>query len=94
MVALVNSSDLQAKIAKSRAAQLAKDKRCHQETLNELSLLAYSRPVRADELTKLQAYFQSEANLQRAYVDVIWSLLNTKEGSTHHWPNRIPGSVW
>ncbi len=81
---LLNSPDLQAKIAKGRAAALAKDKRSQEEKLNELYLLAYSRPIRADELTKLQAYFQRQTNPQRAYEDVIWSLLNTKEFSFNH----------
>jgi hypothetical protein len=82
---LLNSPDLQAKISKGRAAQLVKDKRSHAEKLNELYLLAYSRPVRPDELETLQAYLkQRDANLQRAYEDIIWSLLNTKEFSFNH----------
>jgi len=81
---LLNSPDLQAKISKGRAAQLVKDKRSHQEKLNELYLLAYSRPIRAEESQKLQAYLERSANVQRAYEDVIWSLLNTKEFSFNH----------
>lgn len=81
---LLNSPDLQAKISKGRAALLAKDKRGHQEKLNELYLLAFSRPIRAEELSKLEAYLEKSNNLQKAYEDVIWSVLNTKEFSFNH----------
>lgn len=81
---LLNSPDLQGKISKGRAAQMVKDKRSHQEKLNELYLLAYSRPVRPEELAKLEAHLQRTANLQRAYEDVVWSLLNTKEFTFNH----------
>ena len=81
---LLNSPDLQASISKGRAAKLAKDKRSHAEKLNELYLLAYSRPIRPDELAKLEAHLQRAANLQRGYEDVVWLLLNTKEFSFNH----------
>jgi len=38
-----------------------------------------SSKLTAEEWTKLQAHFQREAIVQRAYEDVIWSLINTPE---------------
>lgn len=82
---LVNSTDVLNKIAKGRASALVKDKRSHADKIEELYLIAFSRPASAAERQILLAYLdRNTANVQRAYEDILWSVLNTKEFMFNH----------
>ncbi len=82
---LVNSTDVLNKIAKGRAAALVKDKRPHADKIRELYLIAFARQPSAMESQVLLAYLErNSANVQRAYEDIVWSVLNTKEFMFNH----------
>jgi hypothetical protein len=78
---LINSADILAKLTGSRAAALAADTtRDTAAKLDELYLVAVSRPATAEERQSVEAYLASHAdNTVAAWEDVVWSLLNTKE---------------
>jgi hypothetical protein len=82
---LVNSKELLGRIAKGRAAKLAKDKRPHEERIRELYLVALSREPSAAEMKALVAYVtRAGANVQTSYEDVVWTVINTKEFMFNH----------
>jgi len=78
---LINSADILAKLAGGRAAALAADAtRDTAAKLDELYLVAVSRPASPEERQSVEAYLASHAdNPAAAWEDVVWSLLNTKE---------------
>ena len=78
---LINSADILAKLGGSRATALAADKaRDVAAKIEELYLVALSRPPAAAETADVKAYLAAHAdNAAAAWEDVIWSLLNTKE---------------
>jgi len=78
---LINSTDILAKLADGRAAALAGDTaRDTAAKLDELYLVAVSRPATAEERASVEAYLASHAdNAVAAWEDIVWSLLNTKE---------------
>ena len=82
---MFNSAEILGKTAGKRASELAKDKRPHEERLRELYLIALSREPSKDELATLVGYLdKKKANVQQAYEDVIWALVNTKEFLFNH----------
>jgi hypothetical protein len=82
---MFNSAELLGKTAGPRAKQLATDKRPHDERLKELYLVALSRPPSAEEVKSLTAHIEKKgANVQAAYEDIIWALVNTKEFLFNH----------
>lgn len=78
---LINSADILAKLGDSRAARLAADgDRPNAAKIDDLYLIAFSRRATAAEVKDIEAYLASHAaNLQAAWEDVIWSVMNTKE---------------
>jgi hypothetical protein len=77
---LLNSQEIRGKVSGSRAAELARDGRPHEEKLRELYLVAFCRPPNPVELDKLQAHLAKyQDDPQKAYEDIIWALINTKE---------------
>ena len=78
---LFRSADILAKLGGSRATALAADKdRDVAAKIEELYLVALSRPPAAAETTDVKTYLTAHAeNAAAAWEDVIWSLLNTKE---------------
>lgn len=84
---LINSAELLNKVAagNGRAAKLAADSdREMQEKVRELYLVAFSRPPEEQEAQRVYEYITSKsegdaANAKRAYEDVLWTLINTKE---------------
>jgi hypothetical protein len=78
---LINSADILAKLGTSRAARLAADaSRPNAAKIDEVYLVAFSRPATASEAGDIEAYLTAHAaNLPAAWEDVIWSVLNTKE---------------
>jgi hypothetical protein len=78
---LINSTDILGKLTDGRAARLAADTtRDTAAKLDELYLVALSRPATAEERGHVETYLASHAeNLPAAWEDIVWSLLNTKE---------------
>jgi hypothetical protein len=82
---MFNSVEIQAKVAGPRAAQLAKDKRPHEERLRELYLVALSREPSKEEMEAIVAHVaKKKGNEQAAYEDILWALVNTKEFLFNH----------
>jgi hypothetical protein len=85
---LLNSSEIQGKLtaASGNAARLAGDKSRDDELkIRELYLLAFSRVASADELSIAMAHIQKNAqDPKRAYEDIVWALVNTKEFLFNH----------
>ena len=94
---LLNAKDIQEKLTAvaGRAAILAgKSADLDEKNLQELYLLAYSRPPEAAELQAAKDYIRKAvavsdgkdvpARRRAAYEDLIWALMNTKEFSFNH----------
>jgi hypothetical protein len=85
---LLNSGEIQGKLTSGggKAAVLANDKsRPHDVKVRELYLLAFGRPPVPDELQVALAHIQkNEADPKRAYEDIVWALVNTKEFLFNH----------
>ena len=81
---LVNSKEVFAKIAKGRAGKFAKDKRPHAERIGELYMIAFCREPSKEEMSKLVDFIQGRKDVQAAYEDVFWSVINTKEFMFNH----------
>lgn len=78
---LINSADILGKLSGSRAAALASDtSRDTAAKLDELYLIAVSRPATPEERESVEAYLAAcSAGPAAAWEDIVWSLLNTKE---------------
>jgi hypothetical protein len=85
---LLNSSEIQGKLtaASGSAARLAGDKlRSDEEKIRELYLLAFSRSPTTDESSIALAHIHKNAqDPKRAYEDIVWALINTKEFLFNH----------
>jgi hypothetical protein len=96
---LLNSKDIQAKIAddKARAAALAADSEHNdEEKLRELYQWAFSRVPNPAELQTAKAHLEKGANRssdekgdavngrRQAFEDIVWALINTKEFLFNH----------
>lgn len=85
---LLNSSEIQGKLtsASGSAAHLAGDKsRPHELRIRELYLLAFSRVPSTDEMAIALAHInKNEQDAKRAYEDIVWALVNTKEFLFNH----------
>jgi hypothetical protein len=85
---LLNSSDIQGKLtaASGSAAKLAGDEsRSDDEKIRDLYLLAFSRPPTSDETSIALAHVKKNAaDPKRAYEDIVWALINTKEFLFNH----------
>ncbi|QDU25788.1 Bacterial Ig-like domain (group 2) [Anatilimnocola aggregata] len=85
---LLNSGEIQGKLTSGggKAAVLANDKsRPHDVKVRELYLLSFGRAPLPDELTVALAHIQkNEADPKRAYEDIVWALVNTKEFLFNH----------
>ncbi|MBV9125801.1 MAG: DUF1549 domain-containing protein [Planctomycetes bacterium] len=79
---LLNSDEVQGKISRSggRADQLARDPRPDADKVQELCRWAWSHgPTPAQLETALSLIRQNPQNKKRAYEDILWALVNTKE---------------
>jgi hypothetical protein len=85
---LLNSGEIQGKLTNGggKAALLANDKaRPHEQKIRELYLLAFSREPRAEELAVAMAHIGKNAeDPKRAFEDIVWALVNTKEFLFNH----------
>jgi hypothetical protein len=85
---LLNSSEIQGKLTSTsgNAHRLADHtSRSHEARIRELYLLAFSREPTTEELSIAQAHIhKNEKEPKRAYEDVVWALINTKEFLFNH----------
>lgn len=84
---LLNSTDIQSKLASpgGQAEQLAKDvARSDVEKITELYYAAMSRPPRQDESELVLGFLQRQKDKKRAFEDILWALINTKEFLFNH----------
>ncbi|MCH8829549.1 MAG: DUF1553 domain-containing protein [Planctomycetes bacterium] len=83
---LLNSPQVQAKIAsaKGRAALLAKDKRTDALKVRELYLWVFAREPKERELQLILPHLAKSPDKKRAYEDILWALINTKEFQFNH----------
>ena len=85
---LLNSQEVQSKIGSGsgRAVLFARDKeREHEDKVRELYRWVYSREPEADELqVALNHIAKHKENVQPAYEDIVWALINTKEFLFNH----------
>ncbi len=85
---LLNSSEIQGKLTAGNgsAARLANDKtREHPAKIRELYLLAFGREPSVEEMGIAVAHLErNAADPKRAYEDIVWALINTKEFLFNH----------
>ena len=86
---LINSPEIQAKIVGDRSKRLSQDKRSHEDRIRELYKVALSREPGTQELHALLGYLKDRGmnkfpEEQKAYADIIWALINTKEFQFNH----------
>jgi hypothetical protein len=83
---LLNSQEIQQKVGGPRAQQLAGDKeRSPEDKIRELYLVAFSREPAPEEVTiAVEHIKKNETDPKRAYEDIIWALINTKEFLFNH----------
>jgi hypothetical protein len=87
---LLNSPELHNKIAAGggRADQYVRDKeRSHEDKIRELYLLAFSRQPDSEEVNIALAHIakaKDDAELKKAYEDLVWVVVNTKQFQFNH----------
>lgn len=83
---LLNAPEIEAKLVhdQGRAARLAADKRPDRDKVEELYLAAFSRPPNVDELKDVLSFLNQATDKKRAYRDLLWALLNTREFAFNH----------
>ena len=83
---LLNSQEIQQKVAGARAQRMAAEKdRSHEDRIRELYVIAFSREAEPEEIAIAMTHInKNEKDPKRAYEDVIWALINTKEFLFNH----------
>jgi len=89
---LINSSEIHGKLSAGdgRAAKLAGEKeREVRDKISDIYLNAMSRVPTDEEMGAVYAYLQKKSegenpNMQQAYEDILWTLINTKEFLFNH----------
>lgn len=84
---LLNSGEIQNKLTagEGRAQKLSADAaRAHELKVRELYLLAFSRDPLPEEMGIAMAYIAKQKEPKRAYEDLVWALMNTKEFLFNH----------
>ena len=85
---LLNSGEIQGKltVGSGKAAQFAADtKRPNPLKIRELYLLAFGREPTSEEASIAIAHIEkNSADQKRAYEDIVWALINTKEFLFNH----------
>ncbi len=82
---LLNSADVQGKLAGGRSGALSTDKKATPEQkIEELYLIAFSRKPESPEIAAAKAHLEKFQHSKAAYEDLLWALLNTKEFLFNH----------
>lgn len=82
---LLNSSEVQGKVAGSRASSLAGGQESHEERIKQLYLVAFAREPDSEETQVAAAYIEKHKdNIKGAYEDLLWVIINTKEFMFNH----------
>ncbi|HTK73989.1 MAG TPA: DUF1549 and DUF1553 domain-containing protein, partial [Gemmataceae bacterium] len=83
-VHMLNSAEMQEKLAGPRAKVLAEDSRPHAERIADLYLTALARRPSKAETDALVSFVTSKGGTQTAYADVIWVVINGREFLFNH----------
>src|SRR5262245_34627330 len=83
---LANSEEIEGKIASAdgRLSRLAKEKKLAPAIIEELYLAAYSRRPTAAELKRTLDYIGGLDDKKKAFEDVLWVIMNSKEFMFNH----------
>ena len=82
---LLNSEEVQKKVGGARADAMAKDARELNERIHDLYLVAFSREPTEEELAVASKYVTDRQDEpKKAFEDVLWALMNTKEFVFNH----------
>ena len=82
---LLNSEEIQKKVAGSRAESLSQDSRELEKRVEDLYLVAFSRKPTVEELDVATSYIaQRNDDPKKAFEDILWALMNTKEFVFNH----------
>ncbi|MFP6657739.1 MAG: DUF1549 and DUF1553 domain-containing protein [Pirellulales bacterium] len=82
---LLNSSEVQGKVAGGRASSLAGGKDSHEDRIKQLYLVAFSREPDPEETRVATEYIEKHKdNAKGAYEDLLWVIINTKEFMFNH----------
>ncbi len=82
---LINSREVQGKVAGKRVQELAKKDADHRANVRRLYLTVFSREPTAEELEIAVRYIQNKKDqVRQAYEDLVWALINTKEFLFNH----------
>ena len=83
---LANSDEIENKVAdgNGRIAKLTTAKKTVPEILDELYLASLSRLPTAAERKSVETYIAAEPDQKKAFEDVLWTLLNSKEFLFNH----------
>jgi hypothetical protein len=81
---MLNSQEILNKASGPRARALARDKRPHEQRIRELYHIALSRDPTPEESEALVEHVRKKGDVQAAYEDVVWALINTKEFQFNH----------
>ncbi len=78
---VMNNSFFLGKVTSSKgfAARLAADKRSHEEKIQELFQTVLTRAPLPYEIDESLKYIAAEADARKAYGNLLWALINTKE---------------
>ena len=82
---LLNSDEVQKKVGGKRAQSLSKDSRELKQRIDGLYMTAFSRHPTDDELAVATGYVEDRTDEpQKAFEDILWALMNTKEFVFNH----------
>ncbi len=81
---LLNSAEVKQKTEGPRTAKLASDSRPHALRLRDVYLQAYSREPLPEEINIATSYIEQVKDQKKAYEDILWALVNTKEFLFNH----------
>lgn len=82
---LLNSDEVQQKVGGKRAQALTTDDRQLSDRISDLYVTAFSRRPTSDELRVAVGYVEDRPDqTQKAFEDLLWALMNTKEFVFNH----------
>lgn len=81
---LINGDTVEGKIAGGVLDKLVKAKPTPREVIEEMYLRCLGRKPSEVEMQKLEEQFKTEPEPNKAYADILWALLNSKEFMFNH----------